>query len=342
METQGLSVGSIRNSHREIHAVKRKYAPALFQELARKLVESCSDDLVLRQRLDPDRVQVPLKKAEFYVMENEGRAEPGFLVFLPDKPAIYVQYHRGKQGDRDGSKWRANTLRMRVSTALSEGGGTILVATLDDVLHHLRLEDVWMWRGDQVIRKQGYSARREYLKEFVSHHWVPDARLLGGIFTSIAQPISLEAFAAKKVWDNCHSVEFIPEMVGRRRMVWFLEQQMKAAEAHAGLKQARVQEPAPLKAAEVLRVAPRPPPRPQVKPEAPLDPKASRRVRAVAIPSLPDIYELYGEDGMPISRASVQQFALSKSLRDATATADVWVTAAWNSDFGGYMIVGIL
>jgi hypothetical protein len=65
-------------------------------------------------------------------------------------------------------------------------------------------------------------------------------------------------------------------------------------------------------------------------------------VRAVAIPSLPDIYELYGEDDMPISRASVQQFALSKSLRDATAAADVWVTAAWNSDFGGYMIVGIL
>jgi len=255
---------------------------------------------------------------------------------------------------------------MRVSTSLSDGGGTILIATLDDVLHHLRLEDVWMWRGDQVVRKQGYSARREYLKEFVSHHWVPDARLLGGIFTSIAQPISLEAFAAKKVWDNCHSVEFIPEAVGRRRMVWFLEIQMKAAEAHAGLKQDRAPQlvaasampqaasampraasampqaasAMPQAAAAMPRVAPRPPPRPQPLPQ---DPKAERRVRAVAIPSLPDIYELYGEDGMPISRASVQQFALSKALREATSTgADVWVTAAWNSDFGGYMIVGIL
>ena len=331
METQGLSVGSIRNSHREIHAVKRKYAPASFQELARKLVESCSDDLVLRQRLDPDRAQVPLKKGEFYVMENEGRAEPGFLVFLPDKPAIYVQFHRGKQGERG---WRANTLRMRVSTSLSEGGGTILIATLDDVLHHLRLEDVWMWRGDQVIRKQGYSARREYLKEFVSHHWVPDARLLGGIFTSIAQPISLEAFAAKKVWDNCHSVEFIPESVGRRRMVWFLEAQMKAAEAHAGLKQDRAPQ-AQLLVVTQPQAAPRPPPRP-TPPVAIQD----RRVRAVPIDALPDIYELYGEDNMPISRASVQQFALSKALREATENGEgVWVTAAWNKDFGGYMIV---
>jgi hypothetical protein len=329
METQGLSVGSIRNSHREIHAVKRKYAPALFQELACKLVESCSDDLVLRQRLDPERAQVPLKKGEFYVMENEGRAEPGFLVFLPNKPAIYVQFRRGRQGDRPGSQWRANTLRMRVSTSLSEGGGTILIATLDDVLHHLRLEDVWMWRGDHVVRKEGYSARREYLKEFVSHHWVPDARLLGGIFTSIAQPISLEAFAAKKVWDNCHSVEFIPETVGRRRMVWFLEAQMKAAEAHAGLKQVRAT------VAPIPQAAPRPPPRP-VQSEV-----NERRVRAVPVDALPDIYELYGEDNMPISRASVQQFALSKELREATQNGDVWVTAAWNKDFGGYMIVAL-
>jgi hypothetical protein len=329
METQGLSVGSIRNSHREIHAVKRKYAPALFQELARKLVESCSDDLVLRQRLDPDRAQVPLKKGEFYVMENEGRAEPGFLVFLPDKPAIYLQFHRGKQG-REGSNWRANTLRMRVSTSLSEGGGTILIATLDDVLHRLRLEDVWMWRGDQVIRREGFSARREYLKQFVGHHWVPDARLLGGIFTSVAQPISLEEFSAKKVWDNCHSVEFIPEMIGRRRMVWFLEAQMKAADAHAGLKQMRGPTVMP-------QAAPRPPPRPQ-QPSAPSG--TDRRVRAVAIPNLPDIYELYGEDGLPISRASVQEFALSKTLREAKS--DTWVIASWNSEFGGYMIVNIL
>jgi hypothetical protein len=345
METQGISLGSIRNSHREIHAVKRKYAPASFQELARKLVESCSDDLVLRQRLDPERAQVPLKKGEFYVMENEGKAEPGFLVFLPDKPAIYVQLQRGRTGQRaeraeHGERsWRANTLRMRVSTSLSEGGGTVLIATLDDVLHRLRLEDVWMWRGTNVIRSEGFSSRREYLKEFVSHHWVPDARLLGGIFTTIAQPISMEAFSQKKDWASCHSVEFIPEMIGRRRMVWFLEEQMKAAEAHAGLKQNREG------GIPNLIVAPRPPPRPMPMPisiqETAAPTQNERRVRAVVISGLPDIYELYGEDNMPISRASVQQFSLSMALRQATINGDAWVTAAWNSDFGGYMITAL-
>ena len=336
METQGLSVGSIRNSHREIHAVKRKYAPALFQELARKLVESCSEDLVLRQRLDPERAKAPLKRGEFYVMENEGRAEPGFLVFLPGKPAIYLQLRRGKDGERG---WRANTLRMRVSTALSDGGGTILIATLDDVLHHLRLEDVWMWRGAPIIRSQTFSKRRESLKEFVSHHWVPDARLLGGIFTSISQPISLEAFALKKDWTMCHSVEFVPEMIGRRRMVWFLEAQMKAAEAHAGLKQRRGTEMTALAPVTVVGTAAPPV---AVAAKANASEGTERRARAVPVDRLPDVYDLFGEDGMPISRASVQQFSLSMRLREATPLGDTWVNARWSNEFGGYMIVAIL
>jgi hypothetical protein len=325
METQGLSIGSIRNSHREIHAVKRKFAPALFQQLASKLVESCSEDLVLRQRLDPERARIPLQKGGFYVMENEGKAEPGFIVFLPGKPPIFLQSQRGK--DR---RWRANTLRMRVSASVSEGGGSILIATLDDVLHRLRLEDVWMWRGVNV-RDEGFAGRREYLKEFVNHHWVPDARLLGGIFTSIAQPISLEAFAAKKDWSMVHSVEFIPEMAGRRRMVLFLEAQVKAAEGHAGLKQGRERNTVPMAAPMAAPIA------------APMAVTANsgvqRRVKAVAVDSLPDVYDLYDENGLPVSRASVQQFSISMALR---TPGEKWVHATWNQEFGGYMITEVL
>jgi hypothetical protein len=312
MEAQGLSQGSLRNSHRETHAVKRKRAPALFQELARKLVESCSQDLVLRQRLDPERAEAPLRKGTFFALENEGRAEPGFLVFLPGKPAIYLQFRKGVQ---------ASTLRMRVSTGVAEGGGTVLIATLDDVLHTLRLEDVWMWRGE-CLGNQTYTQRREKLKEFVQYHWVPDARLLGGIFTTMAQPMSMEKFAEKKTWDNCHSVEFVPDMPGKRRMIWYLEAQQKAAEAHAGLKQYR--EP-------VVTVTATAAP-------AIAEPTLFRKAKAVAVDKMPDVYDLYGEDGLPIGRASVQQFKLSMILRE---TKDAWVMAKWRSEFGGYEISGL-
>ena len=318
MEAQGISQGSLRNSHRETHAVKRKRAPALFQQLARKVLESCSQDLVLRQRLDPEKAEAPLKKGTFFALENEGRAEPGFLVFLPGKPAIYYQLRRRKGGIVPD----VSTLRMRVSPAVSEGGGTVLIASLDDVLHTLRLEDVWMWRGDGLMASQTYTQRREKLKEFVEYHWVPDARLLGGIFTTVAQPLSMEKFAAKTTWDTCNSVEFIPDMPGKRRMVWYLEAQVKAAEAHAGLKQHR--EPAP-----VTTIV-----------ETPSN-TGSRKVRATPVDKMPDVYDLYADDGLPLSRASVQQFSLSLKLREAAEKGELWVMAIWRPEFGGYEITGL-
>ena len=317
MEAQGLSQGSLRNSHRETHAVKRKRAPALFQELARKLLESCSQDSIIRQRLDPERAEVPLKRGTFFVLENEGRADPGYLIFLPGKPAIFYQLRRRKGGMFP----EVSTLRMRVSPFVAEGGGSVFVATLDDVMHTLRLEDVWMWRGKGMMVSDSYTKRRELMKEFVQYHWVPDARLLGGIYTSVAHPISMEEFAAKKTWENCHSVEFIPDMPGKRRMVWFLEAQVKAAEAHAGLKKDR----------EV----------PSVRPTAVVT-TGARRAKAVAVEKMPDVYDLFGEDGLPISRASVQQFKLSLALRAAAEKGEAWVTAQWRPEFGGYEITELL
>jgi len=322
---QGLSEGSLRNSHRETHAVRRKPAPAKLQQCASALVESCSHDLVLRQRLDPDRVEMPLKKGTFYILGNEGKADPGFLVFLPGQPAVFLQNRRGK----NGPYVMASTLRLRVSAAMNN---TVLIATLDDVLHSLRLEDVWKWGGVCVTDKP-YSERRPMLKEFVEKHWIPDARLLGGIFTSVAQPMSLDDFAAKQDWSQLHSVEFVPEQAGRRRMILYLEVQQKAATGPAAekhLRSTQLHETRP-----IPQAAPRPAPRPVPRPEQ----NQVREARAVPVDKMPDIYDLYGRDGLPISRASVQQFSLSLKLREAGET---WVKARWIPEFGGYEIVEIL
>jgi hypothetical protein len=321
MEAQGLSEGSLRNSHREIHAVRRKRAPALFQQLAKKVLESCSQETVLRQRLDPERAEAPLKRGTFFALPNEGRGEPGFLVFLPGMPAIYYQFRR-RRGTMVAD---VSTLRLRVSQTVSEGGGTVLIATLDDVLHTLRLEDVWMWRGEGLMTSQTFTKRREKLKEFVQYHWVPDARLLGGIYVSVAQPLSMEEFAAKKEWTGIQSVEFLPDMPGRRRMVWHLEKQLKAAEAHSGLKQDR----API--AIVPTVVPT---------VVQAKENISCRARAVPVEKMPDVYDLFDEGGQPMARASVQQFKLSLTLRSA-AEKGAWVIAHWRPEFEGYEIVAL-
>ena len=334
---QGLSEGSLRNSHRETHAVRRKPAQAKLQQRACALVESCSQDLVLRQRLDPDRVEVPLKKGTFYVLGNEGKADPGFLVFMKGEPAVFLQSRRGK----NGSYVMASTFRLRVSAAMDN---TVLIATLDDVLHSLRLEDVWSWQGECVTDKS-YSQRRPMLKDFVENHWIPDARLLGGIYTSVAQPMTMEEFSLKKDWSQFHSIEIVPEQAGRRRMILYLEVQQKAAIGHAAEKTERgpMHVPARMQSAGATVSAG----------SAGTTISAGsagttvrtgttdemKVARAVPVDKMPDIYDLYTQDNAFMSRASVQQLALSIRLRECR---EPWVNVKWNGEFGGYEIIEIL
>ncbi len=325
MEDQGLSQGSLRNSHRETHAVRRKPAPAKLQQGAYTLVESCSQDLIIRQRLNPETMEPVLKKGQFYVLPSTGRGTPGFLVFQPRQPAVFLQL-------RKGARPQGWTLRLRVSEAVAERGGSVLIATLDDVLHSLRLEDVWMWRGEAMYQSADYSVRREKLKEFVEHHWVPDARLLGGIVTTVAEPMTMAEFAAKKDWNQVAQIEFVPEQRGRRRMTWALEEVQRAATGPAAEKKFRspaasggqiLPRAAPVAAAAASPVA-----------------QTTRVAKAVPVDKMPDVYDLFDSAGLPISRASVQQFALSQQLK--AAKGELWVQARWRPEFGGYEIASIV
>jgi hypothetical protein len=335
-QNQGLSQGSLRNSHRETHAVQRKPAAASLQNLAIKVLEGSLDDLVIRQRLDTAQAEPFLKRAPFFVLENEGRAEPGYLICMPEKPAVYLQWRRGKSG---GGSYIGYTLRLRLSSYVSEGGGSVLVATLDDITHSLRFEDVVVWRGTNLARSQPYSKRREVLKQFIESHWVPDARLLGGIFASVAQPMSLEAFQAKHDWNGVYSVDFIPETAGKRRYYVQIENRQDVQVGPAGLKQNRIVVSRPAAPTNPVVSVAQPVPAPAPAAPAAQPAAASRKARAVPVDKMPDVYDLYGEDGLPISRASVQQFALSQLLRKKIQEGSaIWVTAGWRAEFGGYEI----
>lgn len=322
MENQGLSEGSLNNSHRETHALRRKPAPAKLQKCTIAFLESCLQDPIIRNRMDVARAEGPLKRGTFFVLANEGRADPGFLVFLNGQPPVYVQYKRGGVF--------CATLRMRVSGHVSEGGGSIMIATLDDVCHSLRLEDVWVWRGQKLWDSQTFTQRRERLDEFVKHHWIPDARLMGAVVTTVANPISLDEFSVKKEFQGVASLEFIPDTPGKRRMIVMLDDGRRnhGAQLHTVREETS-------KNTIVKNV---------VAPTAPIAvTEQLRRVRAVAVDKLPDVYDLFGEDGLPISRASIQQMSVSQQVKaEAKDKKDgVWVSARWRSEFGGYEIVGV-
>ena len=296
---QPIPEGSIRNSHRDSNPIRKKFAPKRQGDAAIQLVNNCSQfGPIIRQRLDPERMKPVLQKGTFYVIENEGRAEPGFLVFLPKQAPIFLH-----------SRTKASppcTLRMRVSPTVSEGGGSILVATLDVIQHSLRIEDVWMWKGERIFDTQPYSKRRETLKEFVERCWIPDARLLGGITTTILNPKSIQQ-AFSEIPPPVHTMELIPEMAGKRRMWFSLE-------------------------------APALGPAPRVIPALKAEPVGLQRVLAKPIDKMPDIYDIYSADGGLIGKASVQQFLLSQRLRSECAADGIWVMVDWKEEFRGYEI----
>ena len=131
-------------------------------------------------------------------------------------------------------------------------------------------------------------------------------------------------------------------------MVLAMEATVRAATGPAGLKQERgvvggirepvIREPVIREPAAAANVPVAPPTAPPV-----VAGQLQRRVRAIPVEKMPDVYDLLDESGLPISRASVQRFAVSQQIRSAVATAPagVWVTARWNPDFGGYEIQGL-
>jgi hypothetical protein len=109
----------------------------------------------------------------------------------------------------------------------------------------------------------------------------------------------------------------------------YLERGLKAAEAHAGLKQNRVVESA---SAAIGSSKPSNPSNASSRSNASL-----KTARAVPVDKMPDVYDLFAEDGTPVGRASVQQFRLSQILR---SVKDLWVTVEWRAEFEGYEITG--
>jgi len=309
MAAPDLEDGNLRSSHRESSAVKLKFANSFLHDLATQFVETRIKDCCIRQRLQPDKEQI-VKRGTFYVMENESRSDPGFLLLLPKQPAVFMMT-RPSGRDKKIPAW---TLRMRTDVRLGEGGGTMLIATLDKIQHTLRLEDVWVWKGEDIYNTKKFSERRGFLKTFVEDCWTPDSRLMSGINCSVANPKPLSSLSSV---EGCFSVDLIPELPGKRRF-WF---QLETA---LNIPPATVKPPMFRTTAPVLHDTP-----------------TTGRVEAYAVPleSLPDVYDLFLENGTALSRAAVQQLSLSQKLK--AIKGRIPVLAEWKSEFGRYEIVEI-
>ena len=312
MSQEQVTQGVLQSSYRNTHAVNLKRASSSIQERTVEYLNNNCQDLVIAQRLTPDKAEKPLKHGIFYITNYVGKAEPGFLVFLPKQYPTFVTFRKGKPV--------VYIMRMRVSSVVNEG--SVLVAALDLNSHLMILEDIYVWKNSNIFQTEPFSKRRTTMKEFVETHWIPDSRLLGGVITEISQPKPLASFKTTIENKESHRIDFVPETPGRRRFYLLINETKGALSTSDGYYGRADTSSVPVKEVSAVK---------EVTPV--------KEARAVKVPLLPDVYELFDSENKSLGRAAIQQLELSKKLKEVNS--DIWVTISYNEDFKRYEITGL-
>ena len=347
-----IAQGSLNSSHRNTHAVIFKKTLPKDQTKVLSFLTSVCKDLVISQRINSSNTigssdrqnsissyaEVPLKKGKFFVNTMLSKVEPGFLVFVPNSNPVFVKYNLSKR-EREFNKGQpiCYTLRMRVSKEIYEG--SVFIASLDGINHSMSLEDIYVWKNESIFENKSFTERRKYMKEFVEHHWIPDVRLLGGVVTHVMNPKPLSSLTELKDINDFTKVFLIPDTPGKRRFTFNLNESVAQIQnGFYGRKDALQPERKIVeKQQQPQEQSKHQPQQEQSKQQEQSQPTTAR---AVKIPLLPDIYELYDLNGKPLNKAAVQQLELSKALKECTAN-EIQVKIKYNNDFNRYEIIGL-
>ena len=307
--------GSIRNSEKASRTSFRPSSvePALLG-LARQFLESYTFDMIrIRQQLYPEKMENAVSRNTYYVLGNEQRFEPGFLVCMKDKPLVFMN-SRLNYGF---------TLRLRLHESLHREGA-IFVGTLDTVHGTLRLEDVFLYLGKTYCQSP-YSKRYAVLQDFYKNAFVQDTRL-SNMTVFVAEPRPLATLRDAVDSNQFHSIDLIPEQGGRRRwhipLVLYQNQQLpKKATATEILAYNLAQTTPLLPVKEVVLTE-------------------ERVAIATKVPGLPDTFDLFSKDKKLIGRAAVQKAEISMKMRQMTAATST-VTVLWDDEFLRYKIIDL-
>lgn len=259
----------------------------------------------IRYPLNIQKSEEFLTNEKILLIGNEGRADPGFLCFLPRKPVQFL-------------KCRLDSgfyLRLRVESSLFQDG-TVFIAS-----HHLNtitVQDCWMWQGESLTNKP-YSKRFTYVQKFLSSYIIQDPRL-SGFEVQAATHFQLDSFQSLVDSQDYASIDFVPENPRRRRLFYRME---TSAPARPVAKPVAKAEPKP------VAVAPQSYSGPLV-------------AFAKNIQGLPDTFDLFGSDKVHIGEAAVQEEEISVLLsRQIQKTPSLVVVVEWNSFLDAFEIKGI-
>ena len=311
MDTNGSIRSSLKGSKTGFQS--QSIQPAVL-ELAKQFLESFQFDLRIRQMLHSDKMEASLAKYCYYVLGNEQKYEPGFLICMKGQPILFVS-SRLQFGF---------SLRLRLHASLYETGA-VFVATLDTVHATLRLEDVLYYNG-RALNRDTFTKRFGMLQKFYSDSFVQDKRL-SGLTVTLADIHPLSELKELVESGQFYSMDLVPEQGGRRR--WHIPLSAKPAPSLTNPSTASLPEPTVLTPIGV----------PFVKDES------KKHAYASKITGLPDTFDLSDEKGVAMGKAAVQTAQVSIALRQAfikSGSKNIHVCVEWYEDFQRYKITGLV
>ena len=337
-EQESIAQGSLKSSHRNTHAIVLKRANTFQSQKAIEFLNSTNLDLVIQQRISADKAETPLKKGTFFIESFITKSEPGFLVFLPNFPTIFVKYNLSKK-ERMQTKGQplCYILRFRVSAKVNEG--SVFIASIDTINHRLFLEDIYLWANENLFSTKPFSERRSVMKKFVESHWMPDSRLLGGLVTSIIQPKPLSSFDLISDTTEFLKVVFIPEACNKRRFALYLnDTEAKIEDGYYGRVVQHQNQQQNQKQEQQRPVYQQ---QQQQQQQRPVQQKQQQQqptiAKAVKDPILPDVFNLFnGSENL--GHGCIQDLSLSKMLKDKN---NINVKIGYNHEFKRYEIIGL-
>lgn len=316
---------SLRSStQRGTECKLRKTDPAA-HETTKRFVESLRNDVRISQYADMNFATKKFEdsKEPWYWLEPVPGGRTGFLVFLPDQPAVWMD-DQGKS---------SMFVQMRVSIDTYQKN-SVFIASINKFDGLLRLEDAWLISGKKYIATP-FTQRWNDVLDFYSTQYKEDHQLQQGLRI---EPAEFKSLGSVLDWhSSAPSMMFAQgERYPRRLRVQFAETQA----------QPRPQPHIPLTQPQTL-----PQTRPQKRPvtvplfvddeEVSVNKKTTNDniALAVAHEEYPDTYNL-SVNGVKKGYAAVQDLELSRELRLATKeNSNVYVKIEWNSEFSMYEII---
>ena len=313
MDTQGSIRASLKGSSSSFRPTPLE--PTLL-ETAKQFLESFHFDLRIRQVLHEDKLEESVGKHTYYLLPNEQKYEPGFLLILQGKPILFVS-----------SRFQFGfALRLRIHPSVFQKQA-VFVATLDTIHATLRLEDI-LYDGNPVS-KLPFSKRYSLLSSFYTNSFLQDKHL-SGLHVSLAELYALDTLREKVDSAQFYSIDLVPEQGGRRR--WHIPLRAPAAATTRPVHAPSTISMATSTVVEKLSIPA------SGKPEV-----SPTEAFAYKIKGMPDTYDLQDKKGRPLGKAAVQSAQLSLQLRNSFQGAQTYVPVRiqWNEEFSRFKILGI-